>query len=258
MTNSNQASVNREWTVDGVGRQALVYVSPQAMTAATPVVFAFHGHSGTMGGAAELYAFHKIWPEALVVYPQGLNTPGVLYDPEGKLPGWQHVVGGQGDRDLRFFDAVLASLRQEYRVDDKRVYATGHSNGGFFIYLLWSARGDQLAAVAPTAAAVVTSLGKLTPKPVLHLAGQADTGVKFSWQQETMDRLRKLNGCGAGQPWENEQWCTLYPSKLGAPVVTCIHPGGHELPATAPALLVKFFKQHARPEGKSVVPSPGS
>jgi len=237
----------REWTVDGVVRQALVYVPPQAKTRATPVIFVYHGHSGTMGGSAELYAFHTLWPEALVVYMQGLNTPGVLYDPEGKLSGWQHVVGGQGDRDLKAFDAVLAALRQEYRVDDKRVYATGHSNGGFFVYLLWSARGDQLAAVAPTAAAIVASLGKLTPKPVLHLAGQNDTGVKFPWQQAAIDSLRQLNECGAGQAWDNAQWCTLYPSKLGTPVVACIHPGGHETPSGCSAMIAKFFKEQSLP-----------
>lgn len=234
----------REWTVDGVARQALVYVPPQAKTRATPVVFAFHGHSGTMAEAAGVFALHTTWSAALVVYPQGLNTPGVLYDPEGKLSGWQHVVGGQADRDLKFFDAMLATLRQEYRVDANRVYATGHSNGGFFVYLLWAARGDRLAAVAQTAAAIVATLGKLTPKPVLHVAGQADASVKFAWQQATMENLRQLNDCGAGQPWDNQPDCTLYPSKVGKPVVTCIVAGGHEYPAIATAAIVRFFQEH--------------
>ena len=238
----------REWTVDGVTRQALVYVPPQAKTHVTPVVFAFHGHSGTLAGAAGVFALHAIWPAALVVYPQGLNTPGVLFDPEGKLSGWQHVVGGQGDRDLKFFDAMLGTLRQEFRVDDNRVYATGHSNGGFFVYLLWAARGDRLAAVAPTAAAIVASLGKLTPKPVLHVAGQTDTSVKFAWQQATLENVRQLNDCGAGQPWGNAQWCTtLYPSKRGAPVVACLHPGGHDNPPGTSAMIVQFFQAAARP-----------
>ena len=90
------------------------------------------------------FAYHKHWPEAIAVYMQGLNTPGVLTDPEGKRPGWQKRVGDQNDRDLKFFDAVLATLKKDYRVDEKRVYATGHSNGGAFTYLLWAARGDVL------------------------------------------------------------------------------------------------------------------
>ena len=33
----------------------------------------------------------------------------------------------------------------------------------------------------------------------------------------------------------------------GAPVVTFIHPGGHEFPKAAPDLIVAFFREHARP-----------
>ena len=42
----------REWTVDGLVREALVYVPSNARTNARPVVFAFHGHGGTMNHAA--------------------------------------------------------------------------------------------------------------------------------------------------------------------------------------------------------------
>lgn len=244
---AGSALTEREWTVAGVVRQALVYVPPQATTNATPVVFVFHGHGGNMANAARSFGIHNLWPAALVIYPQGLNTPGSLVDPDGKQPGWQHAVGGQGDRDLKFFDALLATLHAEYRVDDKRIYATGHSNGGFFTYLLWAARGNRFAAVAPSAASAVQLLPDLKPKPVLHIAGQTDPLVKFAWQQLTVTGLRKINGCGEGEPWMTEQYCTLYPSKLGAPVVTCIHPGGHGFLATAPALIVKFFQEHALP-----------
>ena len=234
----------REWNVDGIVREALVYAPATAKTEPTPVVFAFHGHGGSMQNASRMFPYHTLWPEALVVFPQGLKTPGRLTDPEGKKPGWQHGVGDQGDRDLKFFDAMLASLQQDYKVDDKRLYATGHSNGGGFTYLLWAARGDKFAAFAPSAAASAL-VSKLKPKPVLHVAGENDPLVKFSWQKQTIDALRKLNQCDAGQPWEKQ--CTLYPSKVGAPVVTIINPGGHEFLKGAPALIVKFFKEHSKP-----------
>ena len=86
----------------------------------------------------------------------------------------------------------------------------------------------------------------LKPKPVLHVAGENDSLVKYAWQQQMMDELRKLNECGEGQPWK-ETGCTLYPSKIGAPVVTFIHPGAHGFPKEAPAIIVKFFKGHAQP-----------
>jgi len=168
------------------------------------------------------------------------KRPAFLTDPDGKETGWQSRLGDQGDRDLKFFDAVLASLRHDYRVDEKRVYATGHSNGGSFTYLLWESRGDQFAAFAPSAAVAPRPLTTLKPKPVLHVAGEKDPLVKFAWQEMMIEALCRLNECGPGQLWGKN--CTLYPSKLGAPVVTFIHPGNHEFPAEAPALIVKFFK----------------
>jgi polyhydroxybutyrate depolymerase len=234
----------REWIVEGVKREALVYAPAKSKTEASPVVFAFHGHGGSMINAARQFGYHRLWPKAIVVYMQGLNTPGRLTDPEGQKAGWQFGLGDEGDRDLKFFDAVLASLRSDYRVDEKRIYATGHSNGGGFTYLLWAARGEQFAAFAPSGAAAAKLFQILTPKPVMHVAGENDPLVKFTWQKQTMDALRKLNECGEGQSCG--KWCMLYPSKIGAPVVTFIYPGGHAFPAEATAAIVKFFKEQAK------------
>ena len=236
------------FTVDGVVRTALVYVPTVAKTNYTPVVFVFHGHGGNARQVARSFHIEREWPEAIVVYMQGLPTVGQLTDPQGTRNGWQAAAGNNGDRDLKFFDTVLARLKQDYRVDAKRIYATGHSNGGGFTYLLWLTRGEVFAAVAPCAA-VAKYATQLKPKPVLHIAGENDPLVKFSWQKLMMESLQKINGCDpTGKPWAED--CTLYPSKNGAPVVTFIHPGGHVVPVSAPALIVKFFKEHPGEAGK--------
>jgi polyhydroxybutyrate depolymerase len=236
-----------EVQVEGVTREALVHAPGSAKTTNTPVVFVFHGHGGNARQAARSFALDRHWPEAISVYLQGLNTPGRLTDPEGKKPGWQSGPGDQGDRDLKFFDAVLARLKQDYRVDSRRVYATGHSNGGGFTYLLWAERGEVLAAVAPSAAvAQVSYANKLKPKPALHLAGEKDPLVKFAWQDRMMNAVKRVNGCDrTGKPWGEN--CTLYPSTRGTPLVTFIYPGGHEFNREAPALIVKFFQEHPAP-----------
>ena len=59
-------------------REALVYAPATTKTDPSPVVFAFHGHGGTMKFAATKFAYHKHWPEAIAVYMQGLKTPGTL------------------------------------------------------------------------------------------------------------------------------------------------------------------------------------
>ena len=238
--------VRQEWQVGGVTREALVYAPDTAKTDLAPVVFAFHGHGGSMHNAARTFSYHTRWPEAIVVYMQGLKTPGRLTDPEGRLPGWQKDFRDQDDRDLKFFDEVLTSLKQKYKVDQRRIYATGHSNGGAFTFLLWAARGDDLAAVAPCAAAAGPNLlRKFNPKPVFQLAGESDPLVKFTWQKATLDAVLKLNQCGEGKP--GKPHCTLYESKVGAPVLAYIHQGGHTFPTEAAGLIIEFFAQHPRP-----------
>lgn len=245
-----QALSEREWKVDGAARKGLVHVPAEARKTETPLVFVFHGHGGTMANAARSFALHKRWPEALVVYLQGLNTPGKLTDPDGKKPGWQRGPGDQGDRDLKLFDTVLASLKSEFKVDTKRTYVTGHSNGGAFTYLLWAQRGDVFAAVAPSAAVPNRAWFKgVPPLPALHVAGEKDALVKYEWQQIAIDAVRKVNGCDAkGKDWAKAGSLagTEYRSRSGAPLVTLIGPGGHAFPTEAPELIVRFFKEHRR------------
>lgn len=153
------------------------------------------------------------------------------------------------DRDLYLFDAMLASFKREYQVDDKRVYATGHSNGGAFTYLLWVARGDAFAALAPSGSVLLLpaeqAVTALPPKPVLHVAGKEDEIVLFENQVKTMDLVRKVNQCTDGVPGETE-YCTLYSSKLDAPVVTYIHPRAHGFPRDAAPVIRDFFRPHAK------------
>jgi polyhydroxybutyrate depolymerase len=179
---------------------------------------------------------------------QGLPTPGMT-DPEGKLPGWQNAPGIQGDRDLKFFDDVLGALKRDYKIDEKRIYATGHSNGGGFTYLLWAARGDVFAAMAPSAAVAARNLAALKPKAALHIAGEQDQLVPFANQTRTMDAVRKLNHCDpTGTPWAKTATAvaTLYASTTGTPFVSVIHPGPHRFLPEAPALITRFFKENPR------------
>ena len=234
----------REWKVEGVTREALVSAPARAASEATPVIFAFHGHGGSMRGSSRNWAYHTLWPDALVVYPQGLPTPGALTDPKGEKNGWQAAAGEQGDRDLKFFDAMLATLRKEYRVDESRIFVTGHSNGGSFTYLLWGQRGEVFASVAPSSAVDAKSLPKFKPKPVFHVAGEADPLVKFAWQKRMIEGLLRLNQCDMASGLK--PGLVTHASRIGAPVVTFIHPGGHEFPSEVPALIVSFFKEHPK------------
>ena len=73
--------------------------------------------------------------------------------------------------------------------------------------------------------------------------------MTFEVQNRTMEGVRKVLGCGPeGKEWANAGPLegTAYDSKTGAPFVSLIHAGGHEFPAEAPGLIVKFCKEHVR------------
>jgi polyhydroxybutyrate depolymerase len=235
------------WKIENVERVALVYAPSAAGPAKVPAIFAFHGHGGNMHFAARGMHFQDAWPEALVVYMQGLPTPSLLKeDRQGQRPGWQHRPGELNDRDLEFFDQALAELRKKYSIDERRIYATGFSNGGFFTYLLWAARPDVFAGFAPGACMVLPALHLTQPRPCLHFGEKSDRLVPFAKQTQTMDEVRKLNGCAArGEPCGT--YCTLYPSASGAPLETFIVPGGHLYPPPVTERIVQFFKEHPKP-----------
>ena len=236
----------QSWNVSGVKREALVFEPrPFAVSESHPLVFAWHGHGGNMNAASQAMHIQTLWPEAIVVYPQGLPTPTVV-DPQGLRPGWQDEAGQQGDRDLKFFDAMLASFEQKFSVDEARIYSTGFSNGGIFSYLLWAERGKILAAIGECAGRLFPSEHPTEPRAVLAIAGQADTTDPFPLQQQSIEKARQINNAtGPGQPCG--QMCTLYTSTTHTPVATRIHPGGHVYPPWAPMAIAEFFKNHKRP-----------
>ena len=240
-----------KWTVDGVSREAGVHIPKPVSVNAFPVVFVFHGRGGSIESTIKYFAFHDRWPEAVVVYMQGLppsNTPGRKNDTV-----WQVNYGEEGDRDLKFFDAVLATLRENNSIDNNRIYVTGHSQGGSFIYLLWQTRGDTFAAVAPVATGLLraSTLSKppdlMIPKPMMHIAGRRDQIIKFQGQEATVNMVKKINGCDLKPVKWGNNMCAQYPSSNGMPVVTYFHPGGHEMPKDSVPLIINFFKENSKP-----------
>jgi polyhydroxybutyrate depolymerase len=237
------------YNVDGVERQAMVFVPDSAPPSGkVPVVFGFHWHGGTMAEDAQVFAFQKYWPEAVVVYMQGLPTKA---DTPADY-GWQHELGVAGDRDLKFFDVVLASLRKQMPIDNQRIYAAGFSDGSQFSYFLWSQRPKVFAAFAITAGRIMNDTVKLTePHPAYLVVGTKDPG--YTNMRAVMDKVRELDGtkdspgesCGTLAGVKG-MGCTSYASTKNAPVNEYIHDNGHTYILPISPKFVEFFKAHAQ------------
>ena len=246
--------ITMNWTVAGWSRQALVFPPTSNVPGVRhPLIFAWHGHGGNMREVAQSMHFQTLWQEAITVYPQGLHTE-TAGDQGGAGPGWQKELGDDGNRDLKFFDAMLATLQQKYAVDDQRIYTTGFSNGTGFSYLLWAERGQTLAAVGAVSGVLAEAERNksIPPRALISIAGangNAPDGV-----QATIDKAQQINHapdpgkqCPIPSGAPGGTTCRLYQSTTDTPVKQITHPDGHVYLSWEPDEIVRFFKNHKKP-----------
>ena len=168
----------RTLDVDGILRTYYVHLPPDyESTASLPLVLAFHGGGGK---ATMMHRVSKLTATSdehsfVVVYPDGLE----------KHWGDQRAMTGFDRKgDLSFISALLDELIRDFKIDPKRVYSTGISNGGFFSQDLAIAFPDRIAAIASVAATVsVPVFNKVTPPqpvPILFMLGDQDPIVPYN------------------------------------------------------------------------------
>ena len=222
--------------VDGTEREFNVYFPKTKDARPRPVIFAFHGHGGNMNNSVRKFKFNETVPNAISVYMNGLPTAGRT-DPQGTKNGWQNKVGELGDRDIKFFDQVMTWVKTKAMVDDKNIFAMGHSNGAGFTMALWNAHPTMFKGLG-----VCSGGGKPgdanSPTAFFAQSGKNDPLVSFRGQSLSVNAVKKVNkSVEPGKPWgpNTTRW------EGAAPVVWYVTDGKHELPEEALGQLTKFF-----------------
>lgn len=167
-------------TFEGVERTYLLHV-PASYNAKTPVplLLMLHGRGGDGERISALTGFSKLADEKnfIVVYPDGLDNQ---WNYVKDVPGYSSMT----QDDTGFLLALLDEVRDQYSIDDKRVYVAGFSNGGFMTQRLACDAPERFAAFASVSAAGFGGMVELcqTPSPLsfLFIHGTAD-GV-IPWQ----------------------------------------------------------------------------
>ena len=168
--------------VDDVIRTFLLHV-PQGVDprVALPLVVVFHGGGGNAMNAAHMSGMDDKadLDQFMVAYPNGT---GPL---DGLLLTWNTwgCCGRALDRqvdDVRFIRAMVSSLSREYRIDPRRIYATGMSNGAMMAYRVGCEMSDVFAAIAPVAGALDTDdCNPRSPVSAIIFHGTADKHIRY-------------------------------------------------------------------------------
>ncbi len=230
----------RNLKVDGIERSYLVYMPAKKPAGKSwPVVLAFHGgatnadvmmRSTGLNDKADKEGF-------LVVYPNGTGRVGrILTFNGGNCCGYAQR---NNIDDVKFVDKILDDLAASTDMDEKRVFATGISNGAIISYRLASELSHRIAAIAPVAGPMGSK--QCSPKhsvSVCHFHGTDDqfaplkggrgskslSQTDFYSVQHSIDAWVKANHC------EEKPTVTKLPVKVkdGTSIERRVHAGGRD------------------------------
>ena len=164
-----------------------------------PVVLVLHGGRGSADMQRERTGFDALAQREgfTVVYPEGmaLGMGGHAWNTGFLL----RKQVGEAD-DIAYLDTLIDLLVRKHRVDPKRVYMTGGSNGAMMTFVYAVKRSEKLAAIAPIVGAMFTFDQKPTaPLPVLMINGANDNEVPL---EGGMSRNRMVSGA-QGAPFKS-------------------------------------------------------
>ena len=246
-------------TVGGMNRSFLVD-APTSYNGTTrvPVVFDFHGLSGTGMQQMGLSRWNTLANTEgfIVVYPQGVgnswNAGGCCGDSMSMMVD-----------DVAFVRAIITNLSTDACIDSKRVYASGCSNGGGMSFRVACEAADVVAGVAPVDFDCVVGQRCNTCRPsrpvtIVQFRSPNDTLVSytgsgaFAGAQANFMTMGQINMCtGTAMDLPSNMACDTFPMcGGGAETILCTSSGTHcgsYQSFMIPAVAWSVLKNHALP-----------
>ena len=203
---------------------------------AYPLIFAWHGRGGSGIIAKLRFGLEdSAGAEAIIVYPDGLPQP--LY---GGDTGWEVRATGS---DIILFDQLFARITENTCIDMDRVFATGHSFGGFMTNFLGCQRGNLLRAIAPVASGGPRDNNGCQGSVAVQIThGTNDSIIELSEGEASLAKWQTMNSCSQTSIPSNDDHCVAY-EDCTQPVRWCEFSGGHMWPSFAGESIWSFFMQ---------------
>ncbi len=162
-------------------REFRVFVPSSYSGRPVPLVIVLHGGGGNNRQVERFTGFSKLAEKEgfIVVYPQGLG---------GQWNDGRDVKQSRAHRlkigDTGFIRKMLAAIKAKYRINKKRIYACGISNGGFMSMRLACDMPEELAAVGIVCAGLNPFLARNAKPParlsILIMNGTEDPLVPYN------------------------------------------------------------------------------
>lgn len=172
-------------TVDGLARTYLLNLPPVYFDSSDfSLVIAMHGGGGY---ADQFESTSKLTEKAnasgfIVVYPEGVKSTGQLEARTWNAGTCCVYASNNNIDDVKFITQLIDHLLANYKIDAKKIYATGHSNGGMLSYRLACEVADKIAAIAPNGCSMVVTQPCEPSRavPVLHMHSVLDEKVPYT------------------------------------------------------------------------------
>lgn len=176
---------NKSLNVDGISRTYILNLPPGYYNDAAQrsLVIGLHGGGGSGSQFEEHYGFTKKADKAgfIVVYPDGVQSSGIL-----GLRTWNagkccDYAMEKNIDDVKFIRNLIDELIAHYKINPKKVYVTGMSNGAMLAYRLACEIPEKIAAIAPVSGTMNLSgtCQSSRSMPVLHLHSVLDERVPY-------------------------------------------------------------------------------
>jgi polyhydroxybutyrate depolymerase len=206
--------VQRTINVAGIKRTFLIHVPSSFQSGKTvPLIMVFHGGFGDGARMVRVTQFNPISDreDFIVVYPNGIRH----HWNDGRGEG--ETAAGKTD-DVAFVRAMIDTLSREYNIDQRRIFATGISNGGNLSHKLGAELSDKIAAIAPVAGCIGTELATtFAPSQsvsVLQIHGTEDRGIPWNGGKIVGGRVKgeTLSVADTLSCWIKADGCATSPS----------------------------------------------
>jgi predicted peptidase len=138
--------------------------------------------------------------EVMAKYPCFVIAPQCPNDAKWVEIDWSartHKAPDKPARALRLSFETIEALKKEFSIDDKRLYVTGLSMGGYGTWDAIERKPDFFAAAAPVCGGGdVENAKKIAKLPIWAFHGDKDTAVKV---ERTRDMIAAIKAAG-GEP----------------------------------------------------------